>query len=78
MVFNVRKARLSDIQEISLIHVQSWKSAFKGLMPERYINSYTLEDRKTEWLSILDSGSETVIIAEENNKLVGFYLIAKR
>ncbi|MFA0057953.1 GNAT family N-acetyltransferase [Vibrio echinoideorum] len=72
MVFDVRKARLSDIQEIALIHVQSWKSAFKGLMPERYINSYTFEDRKTEWLSILNSGSESVIIVEENNKLVGF------
>jgi len=72
MVFNVRKARFSDIQEIALIHVQSWKSAFKGLMPERYINSYTLEDRKTEWLSILDSGSESVIIAEDNDRLVGF------
>ncbi len=77
MAFNVRKARLSDIQEIALIHVQSWKSAFKGLMPDRYINSYTLVDRETEWLSILDSGSESVIIAEENNKLVGFLSFSK-
>jgi ribosomal protein S18 acetylase RimI-like enzyme len=72
MGFNVRKARLSDFQGIALIHVNSWKSAFEGLMPERYIDSYTLEDRKSEWLNALDSGSESVIIAEDNNKLVGF------
>jgi ribosomal protein S18 acetylase RimI-like enzyme len=72
MSFNVRKAQLSDLQEIALIHVKSWKSAFKGLMPERYINSYTLEDRNAEWLNVLGSGSESVIIVEDNNKLVGF------
>ena len=41
-------------------------------MPERYINSYTLEDRNSEWLKVLKSGSESVIIAENKSRLVGF------
>tara|TARA_B110001469_G_C9338139_1_gene179492 strand:- start:36 stop:527 length:492 start_codon:yes stop_codon:yes gene_type:complete len=77
MAFNVRKAQLSDSQEIALIHVNSWKSAFKGLMPERYINSYTIEDRNAEWLNVLENGSESVIIAKDNNKLVGFLSYSK-
>ena len=72
MAFSLRKARLSDTQEIASIHVNSWKSAFEGLMPERYINSYTLEDRNSEWLKVLKSGSESVIIAENKSRLVGF------
>ena len=72
MAFNVRKSRLSDLEQITLIHVKSWETAFKGLMPERYINNYTLEDRNAEWLSVLGSGSESLIVAEDNNKLVGF------
>lgn len=72
MAFNVRKSRLSDLEQIALIHVKSWETAFKGLMPERYINNYTLEDRNAEWLSVLGSGSESVIVAEDNNKLGGF------
>ena len=72
MAFSVRKARLSDAQEIASIHVKSWDSAFEGLMPERYINSYTLEDRNSEWLKVLESGSESVIIVENKSRLVGF------
>jgi len=72
MAFRLRKARLSDTQEIASIHVNSWKSAFEGLMPERYINSYTLEDRNFEWFKVLKSGSESVIIAENKSRLVGF------
>ena len=75
MAFNVRKSRLSDLEQIALIHVKSWETAFKGLMPERYINNYTLEDRNAEWLSVLGSGSESVIVAEDNNKLVGFFIL---
>lgn len=72
MTFNVRSAEVSDAQEIASIHVNSWKSAFKGLMPERYINSYTLDQRNTEWLNVLGSNSEHVIVAEKENSLVGF------
>ena len=72
MAFSVRKARLSDAQEIASIHVNSWKSAFEDLMPERYINSYTLEDRNAEWIKVLGSASESVIIAEDKSRLVGF------
>lgn len=72
MTFSVRKARLSDTPEIASIHIKSWKSAFEGLMPEGYINSYRLEDRNTEWLNVLESGSESVIIAENTSRLVGF------
>jgi len=35
-------------------------------------NSLSVEDRNAEWLKVRESGSESVIVAENKNQLVGF------
>lgn len=68
----IRKAELNDVQEIARIHVDSWKSAFHGLMPADYINSFTNASRIEEWLSAISMNTESVAVAESGNKVVGF------
>lgn len=68
----LRNAKQSDIQAIAQIHVNSWKAAFDGLMPNDYIAGYTVASRMTEWQQILNSQADTVIVAENGDKVVGF------
>ena len=72
MEIKLRKAIQTDAQEIAQIHVNSWKAAFNGLMPEKYINSYTHSSRMEEWQEIIRTNAETVILAERDEKVVGF------
>ena len=72
MEIRIRKAELNDVQEIARIHVDSWKSAFHGLMPADYINSFTNASRIEEWLSAISMNTESVAVAESGNKVVGF------
>ena len=72
MEVKIRNAEYSDIQEISRIHVDSWKSAFDGLMPSDYINGYTVSSRMIEWHSTIRNGSDVVVVADMGGKIVGF------
>ncbi|MDD1794542.1 GNAT family N-acetyltransferase [Enterovibrio sp. ZSDZ42] len=72
MEIRIRQAQLTDAKAIALIHVNSWKTAFSGLMPDAYIRGYTEETRTDEWRHILESQKENVFVAEANNQVVGF------
>ena len=41
----VRPAELSDAEAIGIIHVQCWREAYVGLMPEALLASLTVADR---------------------------------
>lgn len=47
MEVNIRKATLDDINTISNIYALSWKSAYKGLVPQEYLD----ELKNTFWVS---------------------------
>ncbi|WP_411991328.1 N-acetyltransferase family protein [Agarivorans sp. DSG3-1] len=68
----VREALLGDVAAIAAIHVNAWKSAFKGLMPKGYIDKYTVQLRQREWLQAISTGVEHVLVALDNNQIVGF------
>ncbi|MEF2484797.1 GNAT family N-acetyltransferase [Vibrio mimicus] len=72
MEINLRKAVQTDARQIAQIHVNSWKSAFDGLMPADYINGFTVSSREDEWQKTIRSSTETVVVAELGNKVVGF------
>ncbi|MGC9458229.1 GNAT family N-acetyltransferase [Vibrio genomosp. F10] len=72
MGVNLRKAVQTDAREIAQIHVNSWKSAFDGLMPADYINGFTVSLRVDEWQKTIRNNTETVVVAERGNKVVGF------
>ncbi|WP_283130448.1 GNAT family N-acetyltransferase [Enterovibrio norvegicus] len=72
MAVTLRTARQGDVDDIASIHVNSWKAAFTGRMPDNYIDSYTLQRRVAEWHQLLTSNTETVVVAELDSRVVGF------
>ncbi|MEZ9526541.1 GNAT family N-acetyltransferase [Enterovibrio norvegicus] len=72
MAVTLRKAQRDDVDEIASIHVDSWKAAFTGRMPDNYIDSYTLPRRVTEWHQLLTNNAETVVVAEFGGRVIGF------
>jgi len=67
----LRKALPVDVHDIARIHVNSWKTAFEGLMPQKYINGYTCSSRIDEWNRVIKTNAETVVVAECDSKVVG-------
>ena len=70
----VRAARVADARGIARVHVSSWRSAYRGLLPDAYLAALSLDDRTRRWRGRLRDirASETVLVAERAGEVVGY------
>ena len=69
---DIRKGRVEDIEVISSILARSWKVAFKGSVPQEYLD----ELKEDFWVEFFQKGIAedriTVQLVYENQLPVGF------
>jgi GNAT superfamily N-acetyltransferase len=61
----VRRATLADVTEIAMIHVRSWQAAYRGLMPQDYLDALDPAARAARWqrnLAALDGPASGVLV----------------
>ena len=70
----VRPAEAKDALQIAKVHVGTWQFAYRGQMPDSFLNSLSTESRTKFWQEVLSNPNNpgTVWVAEENKKVVGF------
>jgi hypothetical protein len=42
----IRKADIKDIPGIAKVHVDSWRTTYKGIVPETFLDSLSYESRE--------------------------------
>jgi GNAT superfamily N-acetyltransferase len=73
----VRPARLSDAGAIAQVHVDSWRAAYPGLIPHRFLERLSVEGRERQWTATLSREDKPlVLVAEWDDELVGFCTVA--
>jgi ribosomal protein S18 acetylase RimI-like enzyme len=73
-VMDIRPARMQDAPEIAVVHVRSWQAAYRGLLPQAYLDGLDPGQRTGQWervLSAADSHGGTVV-ADAGGPLSGF------
>ncbi|OGC51666.1 hypothetical protein A2709_03175 [candidate division WWE3 bacterium RIFCSPHIGHO2_01_FULL_43_9] len=45
----VRKAKISDAQDIALIHTHTWQYAYRGQLPDSFLDNISVEKRLKMW-----------------------------
>ncbi|MEQ1560746.1 MAG: GNAT family N-acetyltransferase [Methyloglobulus sp.] len=68
----VLPAQIDDARAIAETHVRSWQQAYRGLLPDKYLASLSIDQREEFWLDVLASNSSKVLIAVKNGIVVGF------
>ncbi len=72
----IRKATSEDAAGIAKVQVETWKTAYKGLMPDDYLNSLSAESKTAKWKEgIGDPKDKTYLVAELNGEVVGFCIV---
>ncbi|WP_206207721.1 GNAT family N-acetyltransferase [Virgibacillus indicus] len=67
----IRKASQRDAVKIAKVHVDSWKSTYKDILPDKLLNSLTYEQRTKLWENNLKE--QQVYIAENSgDEIIGF------
>jgi ribosomal protein S18 acetylase RimI-like enzyme len=67
----VRPARIEDALPIATIHVEAWRVAYRGIVPDDYLSALSIDQRHAVWKQIL-TGGESVWVGEDGHKIVGW------
>lgn len=67
----VRPATLGDVKDISKIHALSWKSAYKGMVPQQYLDELKNDFWVSAFQSWIMNGVLTVQLMVDNKLPVG-------
>lgn len=71
--FHVRRAAVKDAAAIAEVHVQCWREAYEGLIPERVLATLDVDARRHLWRrTIKHKGYDTFICIDGIDAVVGF------
>ncbi len=62
---DVRRAVASDSAAIARVHVDSWRTAYKGIIDENYLASLSYVDREAMWSQAIGNAGNIVLVAED-------------
>lgn len=71
----IRTATNEDAGSIAQVHVESWRTTYRGIVPDSVLDSLTVERRETFWENILSdqaSGTMTLVAENDAGEIVGF------
>ena len=67
----IREASLYDVKGIAKVHVDSWRTTYKNIIPDDFLNNLSYERREQLWTNSIPNGN--VFVAEnELGQIVGF------
>jgi GNAT superfamily N-acetyltransferase len=74
--FVVRDANFDDAAGIARVHVGTWQHAYRGQIPDDYLDGLDVEQRRLAWKRLLDGKDPEwlgpVWVAETEGSIVGF------
>lgn len=71
--FVIRAAAGDDAPAMGAVHVRAWQSAYRGVMPDAYLDALSAEERSEMWRSILGRhDGSPVLVAVLDGQVVGF------
>ncbi|NEP63192.1 MAG: GNAT family N-acetyltransferase [Symploca sp. SIO2G7] len=72
----VREATHSDVAAMARVHVDTWRTTYRGIVPDKLLANLSYEKRENGWHQVLKNASEdgnfTYIAEDESGKIIGF------
>jgi L-amino acid N-acyltransferase YncA len=70
----IRDATPADARAIATVHVRSWQAAYRGELPDAYLDGLSIDDRHARWVERLaePEANARTLVAEEDGRVMGF------
>lgn len=68
----IREAVPSDCCGIAVLQVRGWQAAYRGMLPDDYLDALDPARRVGIWERFVNNGSGRILVAENSGKIVGF------
>ena len=70
--FHLRAATTEDAMSIASVQVKSWDETYRGLIPDAFIDSRTLQGRFEMWSKVIGQPGQYIWVARSDDEVVGF------
>jgi ribosomal protein S18 acetylase RimI-like enzyme len=69
----IRPATLDDAQGIANVQVETWRSAYRGVIADEFLDAMSEDERTSRWSEIVQRPKHATFVAEiEGHGIVGF------
>ncbi|HLJ30121.1 MAG TPA: GNAT family N-acetyltransferase [Candidatus Angelobacter sp.] len=68
----IRSATPVDARAIATIHVEAWRAAYRGIVPDEYLDSLSIDGRESAWRQNLLTADTSTWVAQESDAIVGW------
>lgn len=71
----VRDAEVADAEAIALVHVRTWQAAYRGHVPQEYLDGLDVQQRAEnwrKWLAALERPTTTLVLQQDDDAVIGF------
>lgn len=68
----IRPATTADVRGVATVHVDTWREAYKDIVPREYLAALDVVTRAERWLKTLTAGTPCVLVAVVNDAVVGW------
>lgn len=74
-MITIRKAGTEDAAAIATVHVEAWREAYRGIVPDNFLKNLSIQRRTDQWVNMLSDERNIyhrAFVAEMNGQVVGF------
>ena len=72
----IREGRVTDAEAMGTVHVRAWQSAYRGVMPDDYLDGLSADERSEMWRGRLSRADlPRLLVAESGGEVVGFAVL---
>lgn len=68
----IREGSINDAPSIAKVTVDTWKTAYRGIIPDQYLNNLSYEDREKGWREFPFCNSFIFVAEDETQNIIGF------
>src|SRR2546427_7008305 len=68
----IRAATTLDAPAIARVHVSSWRTTYKGLLPDDFLESLSESAYSERWNRVIADGSTRIYVVEDGGEVIGF------
>ena len=71
----IRQAALEDAAKIARVHVDTWRTAYRGIVPEEYLANMSYEESEKRWAGRLSDSEAKIriyVAEDEAGHIAGF------
>jgi len=74
VVVTIRPAGVDDADAVGEVHVRAWQSAYRGMMPDDYLDTLQAQEHATRWREhlVAPSSPAELFVAVDDHRVVGF------